>query len=161
MKPLSTFLLLAAGCTVMVNGKPRRIGGSDPTPETTAQAQPAAAADPKSPAAPSKPGQLITVDGSLTSAPLVAEIGSVAFDTTYTHVYGLGGQSPDCGNDMTSQPIASVELKQAMPSLEISVEGGSNDGFVLRSAKGMWFACEGTTSGVPAVSKLKEGWQPG
>ena len=163
---LSTFLLLAAGCTVMVNGKPRRIGGSDPTPEATAQAQPppaaAANADAKAaPVVPSKPGQLITVDASLTSAPRVAEIGSIAFDTTYTHVYGLRGQSPDCGNDMTSQPIASVELKQAMPSLEITVEGGSNDGFVLRSEKGMWFACEGTTSGVPAVSKLKEGWQPG
>lgn len=163
MKTLSTLLLLAAGCTVMVNGKPRRIGGSDPTPEAQAQA-PAAAPQPGQPAAPppppSKPGQVIKVDGSLTSAPLVADIGHVAFDTTYTHVYGLRGNSPDCGNDMTSQPIASIELKQQMPSLEISVEGGSNDGFVLRSDKGMWFACEGA-AGVPAVSRLKEGWQPG
>src|SRR4051794_40341191 len=45
MKPvsLSTFLALA-GCTVMVNGKPRRIGGSDPTPTAQAPTQAPAAA---------------------------------------------------------------------------------------------------------------------
>ncbi|HET9993340.1 MAG TPA: hypothetical protein VFQ65_32615 [Kofleriaceae bacterium] len=168
MKTLSTFLFLAAGCTMMVNGKPHRIGGSDPDPQPQASAAaPAPAATTggaaKAPAAAvvGKPGQLITIDAALTATPKVTDIGQVGFDTTYGHVFGISGNSPDCGNDMTSQPIASIELKQAVPQMELTVEGGSNDGFVLRNAKSVWFACEGTIGGVPSISSLKEGWQPG
>jgi len=110
---------------------------------------------------PSKPGQIITVDAALTANPMVTEIGQVGFDTTYGHVFGSSANSPDCGNDITSQPIASIELKQAVPQMELTVEGGSNDGFVLRNAKGVWFACVSTMGQVPAISGLKEGWQPG
>jgi hypothetical protein len=165
VKTLSTFLLLAAGCTMMVNGKPRRIGGSDPDPQPTASAAAPApaggAAKAAGPAVIGKPGQLITIDAALTATPRVTDIGQVGFDTTYGHVFGIGGNSPDCGNDMTSRPIASIELKQAVPQMELTVEGGSNDGFVLRNAKSVWFACEETSGGVPSISRLKEGWQPG
>jgi hypothetical protein len=170
VKTLSTFLfplLVAGGCTMMVNGKPHRIGGSDPDPQPTAAATAPAATSggaAKAPAASipvGKPGQLITIPAALTATPLVTEIGQIGFDTTYGHVFGIGGNSPDCGNDITSQPIASIELKQAVPQMELTVVGGSNDGFVLRNANSVWFACEETTGGVPSISRLKEGWQPG
>jgi hypothetical protein len=162
-------LFVAGGCTMMVNGKPHRIGGSDPDPQPTAAATaPSAPAStgttakaPAGPVAMGKPGQVITVDAALTATPVVTDIGQVGFDTTYSHVFGINANSPDCGNDITSQPIASIELKQAMPKMEVTVVGGSNDGFVLRNAKGVWFACEETTGGFPSINGLKEGWQPG
>ena len=108
-----------------------------------------------------KPGQLITIPAALTATPLVTDLGQIGFDTTYGHVFGIGGNSPDCGNDITSQPIASIELKQEVPQMELTVVGGSNDGFVLRKANSVWFACEETSGGVPSISRLKEGWKPG
>ena len=151
---------------MMVNGKPHRIGGSDPDPQPTAAAAPAATTGgaAKAPATPipmGKPGQLITVPAALTATPIVTDLGQIGFDTTYGHVFGIGGNSPDCGNDITSQPIASIELKQEVPQMELTVVGGSNDGFVLRKANSVWFACEETSGGVPSISSLKEGWKPG
>jgi len=166
-------LLLSAGCTVMVNGKPHHLGGSDPaatTPGTTPVAtttNPAAPGAPTptpttpgAPAAPAVPGQVITVDATLTSTPVIATVGQVAFDSRFSKQFG-NGNSPDCGSEMTSRPIASLDLKQPMESLEVTVSGGSNDGFVLAYGKSLWFACTQTIGSLPSISKLKEGWQPG
>ena len=163
--PLTLFLV--AGCTMMVNGKPHRIGGSDPDPQpaqASATPAPAATGGTAKAAAPipmGKPGQLISIPAALSATPMVTDLGQIGFDTTYSHVFGMGGNSPDCGNDITSQPIASFELKQEVPKMEVTVVGGSNDGFVLRKEKSVWFACEETTGGVPSINSLKEGWKPG
>jgi hypothetical protein len=173
-KLISIPLVLVAGCTVMVNGKPRKIGGgTDPTPATAtaspaapaAAQQPATAAAPAPTQAPARRGavaaaQIVKIDPSLTSVPIVTRVEGVAFDTTYSKQHGHGN-SPDCGSEMTSAPIASIELAQPMPSMHISVVGGSNDGFVLRRGDSLWFACTHSTSQIPAISALKEGWQPG
>jgi len=174
---ISIPLLLAAGCTVMVNGKPRRIGGPDPTVAATTAAAPAPTAAPApvaggtAPAAPAPTKQvtrpvaaaatrLVAIDSSLTSVPIITRIEGVAFDTTYSKQHGHGN-SPDCGNDMTSAPIASIEIKQPLTSLHIAVVGGSNDGFVLRRGDAMWFGCTHSTGTVPTITGLKDGWQPG
>ena len=103
---------------------------------------------------------MITVDATLTSTPQISAIGTVPFDTYFNKQFG-NGNSPNCGNAMTSRPIASLDLKQAMDSLELTVSGGSDDGFVLVHGKSLWFACTTTTGTLPSISKLKEGWQPG
>ncbi len=173
MKPLPSLLLLTAGCSVMVNGKPHRIGGSDPTPVATTApiASPAATTAPvatggTAPAAPAAqvptaPGQVIAVDNTLTAAPLIVNVGAVAFDSTFSKQFGSGGRSPGCGSEMTARPVASLELKQSMDSLEVTLEGGTNDGFVLARGKSLWFACISSIGSLPTISKLAEGWQPG
>lgn len=175
MKPVFSIpLLLAAGCTVMVNGKPRRIGGSDPAqtpavPTAQAPAAPPTAAPPttkttgpqapapKQQVAPS--GQVIKVPATLTAMPIVTRVQGT-FDNRYSKVHG-NGNSPDCGNDITSTPIASVLLDKPMAAMHLAVVGGSNDGFVLRRGDQLWFSCTHSTNQVPTVSKLAEGWQPG
>ncbi|HEU0033455.1 MAG TPA: hypothetical protein VFQ53_22640 [Kofleriaceae bacterium] len=165
---VSIGFVLAAGCTVMVNGKPRKIGGgSDPQPTATttgssSSSSSGAAAQTQAPA--KRPAVAaatkIVIQQTLTSAPLITKVDGVAFDTTYSKLFG-SYNSPDCGSEMPSAPIASFELKQAMPSLNVTLVGGSNDGFVLRRGDAMWFACSHTTNSLPEISALKEGWQPG
>lgn len=175
----ATPLLLAAGCTVMVNGKPRRIGGGDPDPQPQAQAQPQAqpqgqapartttasregtpapTAPPPAPAA--QPGATIKLPGVLTATPIVTTIENVAFDTTYGKQHGHSN-SPDCGSDMSSTPIASIVLDRPVASMHVAVVGGSNDGFVLKKGGALWHACTYSIGQVPVISGLQEGWQPG
>jgi hypothetical protein len=160
------YLLLLAGCTVMVNGKPRKIGGSSSSATPTAQPSGQPAAQPTRQAAPAKArpaaaaAVTIKVDDTLTSVPIVAR-AEAAFDTTYSKQYGVSTHSPDCGNDITSQPIASVVLAKPAASLEIAVTGGTGDGFVLRKGDSIWFTCTYSIGAVPSIAKLSEGWQPG
>jgi hypothetical protein len=180
MKPALTLPLLfaAAGCTVMVNGKPRRIGGGtdpaaaqpQPTPTATAAPAPAAARpgpDAGKPAAPPPPveartlpaGQTIKLDRALTAVPLVTRV-EASLDTTFSKVHGRGN-SPDCGQYMTATPIASVVVDRPIAQMHLAVAGGMNDGFVLRRGDALWFSCTHSTGQVPTITGLKDGWQPG
>jgi hypothetical protein len=165
----SISFLLAAGCTVMVNGKPKKLGGGgDPTPATqTAAAPPPAAGTAPAPAAPPapaqpavRPGQQIAVPAVLNSKPHVTRIEGIVFDSTFRKVHG-DGNSPDCGQYMPSQPIASIVIDKPVAAMELVVAGGTGDGFVLRRDKALWFACTHSIGQLPTISKLSEGWQPG
>jgi len=143
----------------MVNGKPRRIGGSDPEPAAQANAQsPAAKPDaadmPKTDAKPLPPGQVISVDGTIGRDPLVVSMDAV-FDTTWSKVFGFNSRSPDCGLDITSRPIGSFQLAKADNELNVALVGGSNDGFVVRKGDLYWTSCDTT------MEPVKDGWQPG
>jgi len=184
MKQLSIVLFALAGCTVMVNGKPRRIGGPDPEPaaqqaaasgapaaqpaaqqpaaalpaaqpatRTSVTAQPAPAA--RAPAPPTlPPGQVINVDASIGRDPLVVSMDAV-FDTSWSKVFGHGSRSPDCGLDITSQPIGSFQITKPESELNVALVGGSNDGFVVRKGDLYWTSCDST------MAPVKDGWQPG
>ncbi|MDQ3337245.1 MAG: hypothetical protein M4D80_18940 [Myxococcota bacterium] len=158
MKQLSFLLFALAGCTVMVNGKPRRIGGGpDPAPaaQATANAPAAATAQaPKSDAKPLPPGQVIKIDASIGRDPLLVSMNAV-FDTTWSKVFGYGSSSPDCGMDITSRPIGSFEITKPENELTVGLVGGSNDGFVVRKGDFYWTSCDTT------MEPIKEGWQPG
>ena len=155
MRKLSFVLFALAGCTVMVNGKPRRIGGgSDPEPAAaTAQAPAAPAAAPKSEAKPLPPGKVLTVDDKIGRDPLIVSTTAV-FDTSWSHVFGHGSRSPDCGLDITSQPIASIQITKLDASLVIALVGHRNDGFVVRKGDLYWTSCDGAMSN-------EKGWEPG
>jgi hypothetical protein len=158
LKNLSVSLFLLAGCTVMVNGKPRRIGGgSDPEPAAQAQAPaPGQAPQGKQASVPSVPaGQLIKVDSSIGRDPLVMSIDTV-LDTSFGKMFGLGTRSPDCSAyDMPSQPIASFQITQPDHDLNVAVLGGRNDGFIVRRGGTYWSQC-GSTMG-----PIDGGWTPG
>src|SRR6187549_3221203 len=98
MKQLSVVIFALAGCTVMVNGKPRRLGGGpDPAdPAAQAAAKPAAAQMPKTDAKPLAPGQVIAVTDAIGRDPMVVSMDAV-FDTTWSKVFGFNSRSPDCG----------------------------------------------------------------
>ena len=151
-------LSLLAGCTVMVNGKPRRIGGgSDPEPaQQTAQAPASkspAAAPASIPVLP--PGQIIKIDQSIGRDPLVVST-QASFDTSFTKMFGYNVRSPDCSAyDMPSRPIASLEISQLDADLNVAVLGGRNDGFIIRKGDLFWSNCD-ATMGPP-----QEKWQPG
>ncbi len=157
MKQLSFVLFALAGCTMMVNGKPRRIGGG-PDPEPAAQANPPAApgqaAAPRSAAPPLAPGQVIKVDASIGRDPLVVSMNAV-FDTTWSKVFGHGSNSPNCGLKLPSQPIGSFQITKPESDLTIALVGGGNDGFVVRNGDLFWTSCE------MAMAPIKDGWQPG
>lgn len=158
MKQLSVVLFALAGCTVMVNGKPRRLGGG-PDPEPAAQAaapaaKPAAAEMPKTDAKPLPPGQVIAVTDAIGRDPLVVSMDAV-FDTTWSKVFGFNSRSPDCGLDITSRPIGAFQLAKADGELNVSLVGGSNDGFVVRLGDRYWTSCDST------MAPIEGGWQPG
>jgi len=162
MKQLSVvvFSTLAAlaGCTVMVNGKPRRIGGgpdpAEPATNASAPAKPAAANDmPKTDAQPLPPGQVIAVTDAIGRDPLVVSMNAV-FDTSWSKVFGFNSRSPDCGLDITSKPIGSFQLAKADAGLSVSLVGHRNDGFVVRKGDLYWTSCDTTMT-------IAEGWQPG
>ncbi len=150
----------------MVNGKPRRIGGgSDPEPAAqqpvaTAQTAQAPAAAPKTSAIPMPLGQVIAVDPALGRDPMVVAI-QASFDTTWSKVFGLQSNSPDCGLDITSRPIGSFQITKPDTELTVSVIGGGNDGFIVRKGDLYWTECTSTISEVPTMGPVKEGWQPG
>jgi hypothetical protein len=164
-------LLASAGCTVMVNGKPKRIGGGDDTPAAVPTSRPTTAATTPAPtsATPSKPAapapapvpataaQTIIVDGTLTSRPQIAAVARVAFDSTYQHVLGRGSTS--CGSHMPAAPIASIEVKPGVTEMTIVVTGSGADGFVLAHGDKRWSAC--SRGELATISKLDEGWAPG
>jgi hypothetical protein len=157
MKQLTFVLFALAGCTRMVNGKPRRFGGGpDPAAaQATANAPAAATAQaPKTDAKPLPPGQVINVDASIGRDPLVVSMNAV-FDTTWSKVFGHGSNSPDCGIDITSRPIGSFQIAKPDSDLTISLVGGSNDGFVVRKGDLYWTSCSST------MAPGKDGWQPG
>jgi len=176
MKALQIFLVgaLLGGCTVMVNGKPRRIGGgSDPDPAASAAAAPttsaAAAAPARSPAAQPAaapavaalpPGQIIKVPPTLGRDPLVVAFDA-SFDTSWSKVFGHGSRSPDCGLDIPSRPIGSFEITAADRDLHVSLVGGANDGFVVRKGDLYWTACTHSIGEVPTMAPGKDGWEPG
>jgi hypothetical protein len=154
MKQLSLVLFALAGCTMMVNGKPRRIGGgSDPEPAATAAA-PASQSAAMPAARPLAPGQVIPIDASIGRDPLVVSM-NVVFDTTWSKVFGLGSNSPNCGMDITSQPIGSFQITKPDSELTVALHGGSNDGFVVRKGDLYWTSCDMT------MEPIKDGWQPG
>src|SRR5688572_5118257 len=160
MKNLSILLFTLAGCTVMVNGKPRRIGGG-PDPAPTAQTAPAAtpavakqqAQQPPS-APPLPPGKAIVIDGSIGRDPTVVSMTAV-FDTTWSKVFGFNSRSPDCGLDITSRPIGAFEITTPDTELHVAVVGHRNDGFVVRKGDLYWTSCDST------MEPIQEGWQPG
>lgn len=155
MRKLSIALFALAGCTVMVNGKPRRIGGgSDPEPAVTTAEAPAATDAPKSDAKPLPPGQVITVDDKIGRDPLVVSTNAV-FDTSWSKIFGHGSRSPDCGLDITSRPIASIQITKPDPTLVLAVIGHRNDGFVVRKGDLFWTSCDGT------MEPGEKGWEPG
>jgi hypothetical protein len=69
--------------------------------------------------------------------------------------------SPDCGLDITSRPIASFQIAKPDDTLTVSVVGGRNDGFVVRKGDLFWTECTSTISEVPTMGPVKGGWQPG
>lgn len=171
MNVLKVFLFgaLLTGCTVMVNGKPRRIGGgSDPAPAVAPAAQPSGTSQAAAPAAARPaarplavvPGRVIAVEPTLGRDPLVVTFDS-AFDTTWSKVFGRGSNSPDCGNSIPSQPIGSFLLAQHDKDLEVNVIGGGNDGFVVRRGDLYWTSCTYSTGNVPTMAASKDGWEPG
>jgi hypothetical protein len=174
MKHLSVVLFALAGCTVMVNGKPRRIGGgpdpADPAAQATAPAAKPATAQlpntpktsetpktgdvPKTDAKPLPPGQVIAVTDDIGRDPLVVSMDAV-FDTTWSKVFGWNSRSPDCGLDITSRPVGAFQLAKADSALNVSLVGGSNDGFVVRLGDRYWTSCSST------MAPMEGGWQPG
>jgi hypothetical protein len=161
MKHLSVVLFALAGCTVMVNGKPRRIGGGPDPADPAAQAQanapaakPAAAEMPKTDAKPLPPGQVVAVTDDLGRDPLVVSMDAV-FDTTWSKVFGFNSRSPDCGLDITSRPIGAFQVTRADTALNVALVGGSNDGFVVRLGDRYWTSCDST------MAPMEGGWQPG
>jgi hypothetical protein len=160
MKTLSIGLFALAGCTVMVNGKPRKIGGgSDPQPvasqpaATGGQQQQQAANGEAPKPRPLPPGQIIAIDAALGRDPLVVPLATV-IDTSWSKMFG-NHNSPDCGSSMTSSPIASFDIKQADSQLTVALLGGSRDGFIIRKGDLYWTSCDTT------MEPVKEGWQPG
>jgi hypothetical protein len=162
MKKLSVLLFTLAGCTVMVNGKPRRIGGgSDPQPAAQQSAAVASRGTPaatpaagKPSAPPLPPGKAVAVDKSLGRDPLVVSMTAV-FDTTWSKVFGHGSRSPDCGLDITSRPIGAFEITEPDSELHVALVGGRNDGFVVRKGDLYWTSCDSE------MAPGKDGWQPG
>jgi len=100
------------------------------------------------------PGQVITVDASIGRDPLVVSMDAV-FDTSWSKVFGFNSRSPDCGLDITSQPIGSFQITKPDSELNVALVGGSNDGFVVRNGDLYWTSCDST------MAPVKDGWQPG
>lgn len=151
MKQLSLVLFALAGCTMMVNGKPRTIGGSDPAPE--AQAAAPGDATPRE-ATPLAPGQVVKVTDAIGRDPLVMATTAV-FDTSWSKVFGFNSRSPDCGLEITSQPVAAFEITKADRDLNVALVGAANDGFVVRKGDQFWTSCD------PTMTPMAEGWAPG
>ena len=160
LEKFSILLFTLAGCTVMVNGKPRRIGGGpDPAPAaaqptTTATAPAATPAVAKPAAPPLPPGKALVVDGSIGRDPTVVSMTAV-FDTTWSKVFGFNSRSPDCGLDITSRPIGAFEITKQDTELHVAVVGHRNDGFVVRKGDLYWTSCDST------MEPPQESWQPG
>lgn len=76
----------------------------------------------------------------LRTAPIVITPGDRPLDQR------IGGTG--CSAFRTSQPIATIELREAIPKLKIRVDGvtgyNSGDGFVLRAGDQEWKACDRT-----------------
>ena len=160
MKNVSVLLFALAGCTVMVNGKPKRIGGgSDPRPAAQSAATPATTAATPAPARPTAPplppGKAVVVDKSIGRDPLVVSMTAV-FDTTWSKVFGHGSRSPNCGLDITSRPIGAFEITEPDTELHVALVGGRNDGFVVRKGDVYWTSCD-----TGAMAPPPEAWQPG
>jgi hypothetical protein len=170
---VALFGLLLGGCTVMVNGKPRRIGGggSDPVPSAPVAAQTQSRSSSGSPAAPASapapaparkvvPGQIVAVEPTLGREPLIVPL-ETSFDVTWSKVFGHGSKSPDCGIQIPSQPIASIDIKAQDKDLLISLVGASNDGFVVAKGDLYWTTCTHSSGDVPSMAPNDEGWAPG
>lgn len=106
--------------------------------------------------------ETIAVDASLTDTPRLVKVAGVSLDSKFSKQISSRGDS-DCGSSTPSKPIATVELKEAMPAgFRVVVTGGGNDGFVLvRQDKVFWTVCAYTTSEIPTMGAPQEGWAAG
>src|SRR5688572_14537558 len=170
MKNKLVLVALLGGCTVMVNGKPKKLFGSDaaqtsqpaPAGQPTPAAQPAVAQAGKpakpdaAPVARAPQGKPFVVPlASLTSEPIVLEASGV-FDTSWSKVFGWNSVSPNCGNQISSQPIASFEVTEANTEMTVAVTGTRTDGFIVAKGSLYWTKCDAY-----AMGPVQEGWQPG
>ncbi len=170
-------VLVGAGCTVMVNGKPRRIGGGG---DEAAAAQPgtaptgtsaaagtgtspgtspgtSAAGTPPAPPTPPPGTQVVLrADATLARDPIVAR-ASATFDTTFIKQFGWNAKHDCRSSDLPSRPIASIDIAAPSLQLEIAVlqDHGMQEGFVLRSGDHFWEACDST------MRAPKDGFPPG
>jgi hypothetical protein len=159
---LSVGAIIGAGCTVMVNGKPRRIGGGgdDPPPVTastpTATTPPAAPDGKQPPPPPPGTAVVLRADATLARDPIVAQT-SAAFDTTFSHVFGFSAKHDCRASDLPSRPVASIDIASPGVDLAIAVHGhhGMQEGFVLRVGDRYWEACDAT------LRAPKGGFPPG
>jgi hypothetical protein len=157
----------ACGLKVNVNGKVKTLGGDPPAqaagePAATLQ-QPAApppGAAPQQPAAATASAATIAVNAPLTDRGQIAEIDGVTFDGTFGKVIG-GPNSPECGSQMASHPVAVIDIQHVNPNMHISVAGGRDDGFILRRGNSFWAQCTQSIGQIPTMSAPKEGWQAG
>ncbi|HEY1587147.1 MAG TPA: hypothetical protein VGH63_15735, partial [Polyangia bacterium] len=164
----------ACGLKLNINGQTRTLGGGGASATTaTTASTPAAAtsrshtrstaaatADHDEATAPAAyTAGTITVKDALSSTPLVADIDGVALDGPFRKV--LHADSPECGQTVSSHPIAVVDVQQADAGMEIAVAGARNDGFVLRRGDLFWAACTQTIGQVPTMAAPKGGWQTG
>nr|HEX4318243.1 hypothetical protein [Kofleriaceae bacterium] len=169
-----TAALAACGLKLNLNGQTHTIGGGgDAAAPATASAGPAASssaarshkrgaagADDDAPQAPaSYQAQTLVVKDALTSTPQIADISGVALDGRFSKI--LHVDSPECGQTVSSHPIASIDVQTPDAGMEIAVVGGHDDGFVVKHGDQVWSTCAMMMSQVPMMSAPKGGWQPG
>ncbi len=166
-KELLLLSLAACGLKVNINGKTHTLGGSQETaqapasaPASTHTAPAGTSAQPDAPQPPANytPGQ-IAVHEALTATPLIADVQGVALNASFRKT--IGGDSGDCGSQVSPKPVAVIDLQKPSPHMLISVHGARDDGFVLKQGSHFWTTCTETTSQVPTMAPPKEGWQPG
>ncbi|MBV8758881.1 MAG: hypothetical protein JO257_16460 [Deltaproteobacteria bacterium] len=165
-KELLLLSLAACGLKVNINGKTHTLGGSQETAQAPAPAaapthtSPGAAAQPDAPqpAANYTPAQ-IAVHEALTATPLIADVQGVALDGSFRKT--IGGDSGDCGSQVSPKPVAVVNIDKPSPNMHIAVHGARDDGFVLKRGNLFWTMCTDSIGQVPTMGPPKEGWQPG
>ena len=164
-KELFLLSLAACGLKVNVNGKVHTLGGSQETaqapaaaPARTAPGGTTAQPDAPQPVANYTPAQ-IAVHDALTATPLIADIQGVALNASFRKT--IGGDSGDCGSQVSAKPVAVIDLQKPSPHMLISVHGARDDGFVVKQGSHFWTICTDTISQVPTMAPPKEGWQPG
>jgi len=123
-----------SACTVMVNGKPHRIGGGGSSSSGTASASGDAAAAPTGaiggqPAAPGTAevvaaGEPIKLRAGFTG-PLIGPVVSVKFEDVRVYDAGYRTCDPGGGAFTTAQAPLSFELAEAMPELRLRLEGAN------------------------------------
>jgi len=166
MKKLVLLSLAACGLKVNINGQTHTLGGSKPAAAPAPTTTTAATNAPASPGAPEAPQPaanytpaMLAVHEALTATPMLADVQGVSLDASFRKT--IGGESPDCGSQVAPKPVAVIDIQQPSPNMHISVNGASNDGFVVKKGNLFWTTCTETISQVPEMGPPKEGWQAG
>jgi hypothetical protein len=164
MKRLLLLSLAACGLKVNVNGHIQTLGGGSPPASApapmvaTAQTKPPGPSDAPQPTANYKTAT-ITIAQALTTTPLLASVDGVALDGNIKKIIGSYGN--ECTSEITTKPVAVLDVKQPSPNMHITVHGGRDDGFIIKKGSTYWVACAQTISQAPEMAPPEEGWPAG